>query len=88
MIKEIESKRKEIDKITEKIIKLIAERRNTVLEIGRIKKKKGLPILDEKREKQLMLRARNLSKKFKLPPALIEEITKILIENSRRLQEK
>ena len=88
MIKEIESKRKEIDKITEKIIKLIAERRNIVLEIGRIKKKKGLPILDEKREKQLILRAKNLSKKFKLPPALIEKIMKILIENSRRLQRK
>lgn len=88
MTKEIKFLRRKIDKITEKIIKLIAERRKIVLEIGKIKKEKGIPILDQKREKELIVKVKNLSKKFKIPPTLIERIMKILIENSRRLQKK
>jgi len=88
MAKEIKFLRRKIDRITEKIIKLIAERRKVVLEIGRIKEEKRIPILDQKREKESMFKVKKLSKENKIPSALIEKITKILIENGRRLQKK
>jgi len=67
--KEIKFLRRKIDKITEKIIKLVAERERIVLEIGRVKKERGMPILDSEREKGLRKNSKKLIKKFKASPS-------------------
>lgn len=84
----IEFWRRKIDKITEKLIRLIVQRKRIVLEIGRIKKEKNLRAVDFKREKELIKMAREMAKKSGISPILVEKIMKILIKDARELQNK
>ncbi len=80
--------RKGIDKITNDLVKLMAKRSKLVLDIGKAKKKLNLPLIDSKREMQMVEDARKLSKKFGVNPKLVNRIMKLLIEDARRLQSK
>jgi chorismate mutase len=56
MIPEIEALRQKLDLIEDKLISLLNERAEHVLEIGKIKREKGLPIEDLKREEIILNR--------------------------------
>lgn len=86
--KEIESYRKELDKITSKIIQLVAERRKIVFKVGKIKKQKKLPIINIKREREILENSAKMAKGLKIDPTLIKKITKLLIEDARKIQKK
>lgn len=51
---ELDKARTEINKIDKEIVKLLQKRFNIVNEIGNYKRKQGLPIYDEAREKQVV----------------------------------
>ena len=51
---ELDKARTEINKIDKEIVKLLEKRFNIVNEIGNYKRKQGLPIYDEAREKQVV----------------------------------
>jgi len=56
MTPEIEALRQKLDLIEDKLISLLNERAKYVLEIGKIKHEKGLPIEDLKRENLILNR--------------------------------
>jgi monofunctional chorismate mutase len=73
----IEVLRKKIDKIDNRILKLIEERVEIAKEIGRLKKRAGLSLHDRKREAEILKR---IEKKSKYPVAKIwKEIMRLCL---------
>ncbi len=64
--------RKDIDKLDDGIVKLLGKRAERALEIGRIKSKTGAPVVDPKREAEIVSRIKRLNKK--LPEKSLEAI--------------
>ena len=54
--------RKKIDKIDEQLVKLLDERMGLAFELGKIKKSKGLIVLDANREKEVFDKLQALPK--------------------------
>jgi len=81
---ELKNLRQKIDKIDQKLIKILAERFKITQKVGEYKKKYHLPALDKKREKEIFLSRKLLAKKFGLDPALVEEMFKLIIKNVKK----
>lgn len=88
MIAELEKKRKRMNVITAKMIKLMARRDRLSAEIGSIKRKAGKRIADSKREKSLIGFAKRAAKKYGTSPETSERVMKILISRSKKLQRR
>ncbi len=76
--------RQKIDKIDQKLIKILAERFKITKKVGEYKKKYHLPVSDKKREKEIFLNRKLLAKKFGLDPILVERIFKLIIKNVKK----
>ena len=61
---ELEEIRKEIDKIDNEILAMLAKRKALAKEIALIKKSRKMPILDEKREAELIKRLKKKAKEL------------------------
>lgn len=72
--------RKEIDRIDESLIKLLAERQRWVEKAVVVKKRDGLPARDEARFAQVIDHVRVLSRAHKLDPALAEAMWTEMVE--------
>ncbi len=83
---ELEKYRKQIDKINDKILESLYKRGKLVLEIGKIKKQKGMKIIDKKREKKQYARLRKKARKYKLNEKFVTELFKKMIKNSRKIE--
>ncbi len=81
---DLTSLREQIDVIDYNILELIEERKNIVLEIGKIKKDNSLKIEDKKREKEII---ENLTDKFPNQKDFIEKIYPEIFEISKKVQE-
>jgi chorismate mutase len=78
------SLRAEIDKCDAQIIRLLARRFRLVRKVGEYKAIHNLPVFDEVRENQLLSdRKRQAGENYS-----IEEIFKVILEQSRRIQMK
>ena len=84
----LEGLRKNIDSIDNKIIELLAKRKELIKEIASIKKEQKKPIIDEEREQKIIGRLKKLSKEKNLDDKFIASLYKIIIENSREEQEE
>lgn len=71
--------RKKIDAIDEGIVSLLDERAGIAREIGALKKAQGKPIVDKEREKNILERVKNASKK-NVSREGIEKIFKKIIQ--------
>ncbi|MEK9175383.1 MAG: chorismate mutase [Patescibacteria group bacterium] len=85
---ELEEIRKKLDTIDENILNLIAERIFYAPQIAEYKKKNNLPIYDAKREKQIIESKKMLAEKLGIDGEFVEKIFTILMEASRKEQEK
>jgi len=63
-MKNIEDLRKQIDKIDELIITLLAKRMEMVKKVGKLKKVSNLPLLDNKRWKEIIKSKKGFIKKI------------------------
>ncbi len=75
--------RKKIDKIDNKIMKLLEKRLESARKIGKYKKKHGIKIIDRKREKEILL---DRVKKSKLSKDFTKRLFSVIIHESRRVQ--
>ena len=75
--------RKEIDKIDNRIMKLVEKRLDSARKIGIYKKKHGLKIIDKKREKEVL---QDRIKKSKLSKDFTKKLFSVIIKESRRVQ--
>lgn len=82
----LEKLRKEIDKIDENLVLLLGRRFDLVKKIALIKKKLNLPITDINRERQILERSKKINQNLDLNPEFIEKILKLIIVESKRLQ--
>ena len=72
--------RKEIDRIDEDLIKLLAERQRWVEKAVVVKKRDGIPARDAARMAQVLDHVRVLSRGHKVDPALVEAMWTEMME--------
>jgi len=76
--------RKTIDLLDGRIVDLLGKRAKCVLEIGKIKSKTGAPVLDPKREAEVISRIKQLNKN--LPEKSIEAIYREIFSAARAME--
>lgn len=79
--------RKKIDYVDKKILKLIDQRMGYVKKIGEIKKENNLPVIDKKREKEIIIKIEVQAQKNNISPVLVRKIWKAIFSESY-IQEK
>ena len=88
MIKdELDKKREEIDQIDVQLVALLEKRMEVATEIGKIKKKGNIPVLDKERENQILISRGEMVNK-KENSLYIKCIFKNIMKESRLLQEE
>ncbi|MGM5484040.1 MAG: chorismate mutase [Nanobdellota archaeon] len=85
---EIQEARQNIDKIDNKIVKLLAKRMSFMPEIAIYKKKQEKSITNPEREKQILNKKRNIAKENNLNPGFIENIFNLIFKESKQIQKK
>lgn len=78
--------RKKIDRLDEKILELLARRFSLAKEAGLEKSKKGIPLKDQKREKEIIAKLLRKNLKVKISSAFLAELFTLIIEESKRIQ--
>lgn len=81
----IEELREEIDRIDSELLRIFNRRAGLALEIGRIKKKLGLPVYDPTREKMIFERMKG-DNPGPLDDGAIVRLFERVIDESRRLE--
>ncbi|MCH8813200.1 MAG: chorismate mutase [Gemmatimonadetes bacterium] len=82
----LEDLRKRIIAVDDEIIQMIGERRDLVLEIGRIKESLGLPILDPAREARVVRRVAERSRALGVDEELARDVIWRIISSARQTQ--
>lgn len=77
--------RKQIDRIDGQLLRLLNRRALTAVSVGRLKKRHGLPVLDERREKDV-LRRLAASRQGPLTPSAVRRIFQVILQESRKIQ--
>ncbi|GHT33860.1 cytochrome c4 [Planctomycetales bacterium] len=85
---ELSEWRSRIDRIDEQLIDLLSQRMQISNEIGKYKKKNGMPILQPARYTEILTNHSNLGKTLELNPQFVQEILKAVHEESVRCQMK
>ena len=78
--------REKITRTDEKLIAILAERKDLVAEIAHLKAFHNLPIVDEKREKELTMRLLKLGRCHGLRSEFVLTISQIIIAEAVRTQ--
>ena len=81
----IEDWRKEIDEIDEMLVKLLNQRSNCAIELGRIKRELGLPIYSPDRETQVIEHVTGING-GPLEPEAIRRLFERIIDESRSIE--
>jgi len=87
-LEELDELRTQIDDIDDQMISLLGERLELVKEIGELKRKKNLPVVDPEREDQVMQDRVLAGERHGVGEDAVRSIFDALIMESRRLQEK
>lgn len=78
--------RKRIDELDVQIVKLIAERMEITLDIGKEKREIGKPVHDKAREQLVLNKVKEVAREMNLPPEEIEKIYHHFFSISKGLQ--
>ncbi|MBU0727536.1 chorismate mutase [Patescibacteria group bacterium] len=78
--------RKQIDEIDKNIIKLLSRRFKLAPKLAKFKKAEGLPILDKKRELEVIDKLEKLAKKEGLDLKFIKKLWVEILKESRKIQ--
>lgn len=82
----IEEIRKEIDKIDSRILELISDRKELVVEVVKLKSRNQ--IIDRKRIKTILEKLEIAAEKKKLPKGLVRSIWTLMIQGFIKYEEK
>lgn len=78
--------RKKIDSLEDTLIELLNERASYALEIGKLKKQLGLPVLDAAREQEILERVAKKSK-GPLSAESMKLLFSVLMQETRKVEE-
>jgi len=84
---EISDWRKKIDELDRDLVKLLNERARCAVEIGKIKRRNGLPILELNREQEVMQKAFDANE-GPLPDQAIQRVFERIVEEGKALQKR
>jgi len=84
----IPSLRDEIDRMDRELLKLIARRLRSSIEIGQLKASRGLAMESPNREAELIAEARVDAQAIGLDPDYIEDVMKVVMAHSKAAQQK
>ncbi|MEM0358402.1 MAG: chorismate mutase [Candidatus Hadarchaeales archaeon] len=84
--KGLEELRAEIDEIDRQLVGLLARRMELAEEIARVKELEGRPLRDERREAEVIERARKMAKELRLDPEIAETVMRVIISRSTQKQ--
>ena len=79
--------RNRIAEVDEALVRLVGERRELVLEVGRAKAELGLPVLDPPQEARVVRRAAELARNAGVDEELVRDILWRIIASAREAQE-
>ncbi len=82
----LEELRDRIIAVDDEIIRLIGERRDLALDIGRIKESLGLPVLDPAREARVVRRVAERSRDLGVDEELTRDVIWRIISSARQTQ--
>lgn len=80
--------RKNLNKIDQKLVELIAQRQSYMPAVGKYKQKNNLPITQIKREQEIFEALKKLAKQKKVNPELIQKIFKLIITDAKQIQKQ
>lgn len=83
---ELDRLRKRIIELDDELIRLIGERREVVLEIGRMKRDLGLPVMDPAREARVVRRVAERSRELGVDEELTRDVIWRIISSARDTQ--
>jgi chorismate mutase len=84
---EISDWRKKIDELDRSLVKLLNERARCAVEIGKIKRQNGLPILEPNREQEVMQQAFDANQ-GPLTDQAVQRIFERIVGEGRELQKR
>lgn len=84
---ELERLRRRIVELDDELIRLVGERRDLVLEVGRLKRELDLPVLDPGREAEVVRRAARRSRDLGVDEELTRDVIWRIIASAREAQE-
>lgn len=86
---EIENWRNRIDDVTDDLIALLNKRAQFATEIGKIKKRKGLPVFDASRENAVLAKVGNKARLAGGPLSedSVRRIFQVIMEETRKVEE-
>jgi chorismate mutase/prephenate dehydrogenase len=80
--------RDRLTRIDAELLQLVAERQRLSQDIARVKRSTGHPTRDYAREREVLLNARAAAERLGIPPAVAEQILRLLIRSSLTTQEQ
>ena len=80
--------REDIDRVDELLVRLLNERARVAVEIGRVKKEKGIEIYQPEREKQVLAHVRGVASEGPLGPDAIARLFERIMDEARRLERR
>jgi chorismate mutase len=86
-VERLDALRARIREVDEALVRLVGERRDLVLEIGRMKEALGLPVLDPSQEARVVRRAAALAREVGVDEEAVRDILWRIIASARDAQE-
>lgn len=83
----LEALRDRILEVDDELVRLVGERRDLVVEIGRRKASEGLPVMDPAREAQVVRRAASLAREAGVDEEMVRDVIWRIIAGARQAQE-
>jgi chorismate mutase len=83
---ELQSLREQIDAVDRRLLKLLTERLQLVLQVGDLKRRHGKTVRDDQREREILERLPALAE-APLQPETVRRVFALLIEEARTMEE-
>jgi chorismate mutase-like protein len=87
MARDIPELRQEIDELDRQVLVLLSKRLGLVMEVGEVKRGRGLDVYDPNRERDMLDRVAHAAP-APLTAAMAQRIFKCIIEESRNLEQR
>jgi chorismate mutase len=80
--------RARIEEVDKKLVRLVGERRDLALEVGRVKEALGLPVLDPSQEAKVVRRAAELARELHVDEEVVRDILWRIMASARDAQKE
>lgn len=87
-MKDIDELRKELDAIDDKILELLKQRFDLIIQIAEYKKINNIPMMQPMRVEFVLEKAKKLAREYGLSETYVTELYKIIIDEACRMEDE